>query len=77
MKDRVYRFINKYSHGDKIESFDSTANISKLGVNGLSKVRTFNKIFNDLTGKWLGTPSPPHIGKPLQARQRRKTENSK
>ena len=29
MKDRVYKFINQYSHGDKIESFDSTTdNIS-------------------------------------------------
>ena len=24
MKDRVYKFINRYSHGDRIESFDDT-----------------------------------------------------
>jgi len=24
MKDRIYKFINEYSHGDKIESFDAT-----------------------------------------------------
>lgn len=34
-----------------------TANIIKLGVSGLTKVRTFNKIFNGLINKWLGNPS--------------------
>ncbi len=33
------------------------SNISKLGVSGLTKVRTFNKIFNGLIGKWLGIPA--------------------
>lgn len=34
-----------------------TANISKLRVSGLFKVRTFNKILNSLILWWLGNPS--------------------
>ncbi len=34
-----------------------TANISKLGDNGLFKVYTFNKNLNGLLSKWLGNPS--------------------
>ena len=34
-----------------------TANISKLGVSGLSNACTFNKNFNGLISKWLGNPS--------------------
>jgi len=47
-----------------------TANISKLGVSGLLKVCTFNKIFNGLTGEWLGNPSLLILAKRYQILKR-------
>ena len=55
MKDRVYKFINKYSHGDKIESFDSTtdniAGESKSIIDDFLKIvkRIDSKHYEELT----------------------------
>lgn len=42
MKDRVYKFINKYSHGDRIESFDDT--VDNMMSESKSVVDDFLKI---------------------------------
>lgn len=40
-----------------VNALATTANISKLGDSGLSKVRIFNQNNNGLISKWFGNPS--------------------
>jgi len=49
-------WVNMCSRNDQERQL-VTANISKLGVNGLRKVIAFNQNFNGLTSKWLQNSS--------------------